>query len=110
MLRVCFAVGIVLFLLGFGFAQSLHATRSYPSFLEQTGCPIGVVSSGGSAVVLKNVSDKRIASYVLACFGRKGKKYEIVSEFATSESPIDLGEVFADGGFDATPFNICKGQ
>jgi hypothetical protein len=61
--------------------QTGKVQQSDKSFLEQEGCPIKAVASGGSSLVVKNVSDKQITSFVLACLVAKGKKYSVVDTY-----------------------------
>ena len=102
--------GIMLFLVALSFAKSDERRDVHRSFLEQRGCPMSAISQRGSALVLKNVSDKRIVSYVLACFSRAGKRYEPNATFDVSEVPVDPGGFTSEGGFDATPLNICRSR
>jgi hypothetical protein len=92
------------------FAQSVDVRQVRRSFLEQPGCPLNAVRGGGSAFVLKNVSDKQIASYALACFTRTGKKYKPITTFDASEGSIDPGGFTSEGGFDAAPPNACRSR
>ncbi len=71
---------------------------------------MAVISDKGSALLLKNVSDKRIVGYVLACFAQRGKKYEPVLAFDAAQVSVEPGEFTFDGGFDATPLNQCRSQ
>jgi hypothetical protein len=89
-------------------AQSDQIQKERRSFLEQRGCPIKAIASGGSALVVKNVSDKQIASFVLGCLTRSGKTYEVVDTYDSSDGSIEPGGVAHEGGMDATPLNICR--
>ena len=99
---------IVFALMVFGVAQSDHTQKERPSFLEQRGCPIKAIASRGSALVVKNVSDKQIASFVLACLIRSGKTYNAVDTYDSSDGTIEPGGFTHEGGMDATPLNMCR--
>jgi hypothetical protein len=107
---VCSWLVIVAALTGATSAQTANVRRVPRSFLEQTGCPIGAASQNGSALVLKNVSDKSIASYVLACFVQNGKRYKPIAKFDLSEVAIKPREFTSEGGFDSSPLNTCRSR
>jgi hypothetical protein len=88
-------------------AQSADVHQARQSILRQPGSPL---KQSGAMLVLRNVSDKRIVSYVLACFARSQKKYSLTRSFDESEESIGPGEFTSVGGFDATPFNVCRSQ
>lgn len=90
-------------------SQTGNAPQSDKSFLEQEGCPIKAIASGGSSLVVKNVSAKRIASFTLACLVAKGRKYNVVDTYnSPPEVLIDPGGFSHEGGMDATPLNACR--
>jgi len=90
-------------------SQTGKFQQSDKSFLEQEGCPIKAIASGGSSLVVKNVSDKPVASFVLVCLVAKGKKYNVVDTYNSSpEILIDPGGFSHEGGMDATPLNACQ--
>lgn len=102
---------VALLAVGCSFAQSAgDHPHPHRSFLEQSESPLTAVSQDGSALVLKNESDKRIVSYVLGCFSRKGKRYIPIQKFDASRVPVEPGAFTSEGGFDATPLNICRSQ
>src|SRR5689334_18089657 len=89
-------------------SSNLNSKRS---FLEQPGCPLVSVKSEGSAVVLKNVSSKDIITYRLACFVQHGKQLKRILLFEKSEDgTVQPGKTFIEGGFDATPVNVCRSR
>jgi hypothetical protein len=102
-------IGVVVVLTTLSLAQSDRA-EIHRSFLHQNGCPLEAISSRGSAVVLKNVSNKSIVSYALACFAPRGKKFETVVTFDASQASVAPGGFTSDGGFDASPLNQCKSR
>jgi len=101
---------VVASLLACTLSQTGKVPHSDKSFLEQEGCPIRAVASGGSSLVVKNISDKQIASFVLACLVAKGKKYTVVDTYNSSQGLIDSGGFSHDGGMDATPLNACRSR
>ena len=106
--NLLFCTWIVFVLIVFSAAQSDHIPKERLSFLEQRGCPIKAIASGGSALVVKNVSDKQIASFVLACLVRSGKTYNAVDTYDSSDGTIEPGGFTHEGGMDATPLNMCR--
>lgn len=78
-------------------------------FLTEKGCPLVSTSPvTGSTLEFKNVAEKTITHYRLACFQRvaKGRRVDLV--FEESEYTAQPGESFGEFGFDATPPNVCR--
>jgi hypothetical protein len=69
-----------------------------------------VLSASGSAVVLKNVTEKSIATFGVACFTYTGKRYEITNSFDQISSSVEPGGSYSDWAMDATPLNSCRSQ
>lgn len=63
-----------------------------------------------AAGILKNSSGKVIGGYVLACFARKGGRYQSILEFDPTIERIDPGGFTGVVGFDATPANVCTSR
>lgn len=99
---------IVIGLLGCVFAQSSRVRDS--AVIEQQDSPLAFSQWKGSAVVVKNLSRKQIARFQLVCVARTGKKYDVLDTFDPSEDRIDPGSFGSEGGFDATPLNVCRSK
>ncbi len=78
-------------------------------FLEERGSPLKAIQTGGSVVILRNVSKKEILNWGEVCLSRSGNRYEIVKTFTLDvESPLRPGYAEGDSsGIDATPIVIC---
>jgi hypothetical protein len=87
--------------------QESSATKDI--FLGEKGCPlVSTFPVIGSAIGLKNVGQKTIKSFTLACFQQHGKKRIVGNVFNEEDDTIPPGKSTGDYGFDATPPNICR--
>jgi len=72
---------------------------------------MAALSQNESSLVLKNVSNKHIVSYTLACFSLAPKAYEPIAIFDPLEVAMKPGGTIFDGGFDNTPVpNECRSR
>jgi hypothetical protein len=103
--KLCFSVLLVV-----SFASAQH--NRPVGYVGQRECPLDI-SVRGSVIVLKNVSDKRVVSYTLGCLVRHGQHYDSLGEEVITPEPVEPQAWTSEGGFDATPANVCqelKGQ
>jgi hypothetical protein len=78
-------------------------------FFAERGCPLVSASPvTGPTVELKNVGQKTITSYRLACFRRGTKEPRVDLVFEESADTIPPNEGIVETGFDAVPANVCR--
>ena len=78
-------------------------------FLAEKGCPlVSTFPVVGSALELKNVGQKTITSYRLACFRRSANQPKVDVLFEETFESIPPNEAIGEYGFDATPPNACR--
>jgi hypothetical protein len=106
--RICTA--LIFSLLSSGYGQSTHARVLERTVIQQQDSPLSFVQWHGSSAAIKNVSDRRIASFVFVCVVRTGKTYKAVDSYDSSESPVSAGEFSHEGGMDATRLNACRSR
>lgn len=108
MRNLCVWVALLLSPVACSFAQTARIRVLDRTVIQQDNSPLEFVQWRGSSAVIKNVSDKRIESFVFVCLVREGKTYSKVGRYDSSEGSIDPGKFTHVGGFDATPLNACR--
>src|SRR5215467_12413613 len=101
---------LILSLLSSSYGQSTHARVLDRTIIQQQDSPLSFVQWRGSSAVIKNVSDKPIASFVFVCLVRKGKIYKTVFSYDSTSTygPVGAGEFSHEDGIDTTPLNACR--
>jgi hypothetical protein len=80
-------------------------------FFAEKGCPlVSTLPVVGSGFEVKNVGQKTISSYKLACFRRGAKQPKVDLLFQESFESIPPNEVTGVYGFDDTPPNVCRSR
>jgi hypothetical protein len=100
--------GLLLFMTVGSRSQSAQPYLDKKSFLDQRGCPLKGIASSGSALELKNTSNQRIDSFILACLVRERGAYTVVETYNSEEGSTEPGQFTFEGGMDATPLNRCR--
>jgi hypothetical protein len=108
MIRPRVWTALILSLLSTSYAHSGHIRVLDRTVIQQQNSPVAFVKWRGSSVVIKNATDKPIASFVFVCVVRKGRTYRAVGKYDSAEGPVGAGEFSNEGGMDATPLNACR--
>lgn len=105
---VCIKALIVYSLLINHLAASDHDQKKKRPFLEQPGCPMVAVQTAGPSLTVKNVSEKEIVRFVMACMVQHVKTYRVVDTYKSEEGATPPGGFSTEGWMDATPLNACR--
>jgi hypothetical protein len=85
-----------------------------PPFLEERGSPLKAIRTGGSVVVVRNVSNKQILNWAEMCLARSGNGYKVLEVFTLDldmRSALKPGDVQGDSfHIDAEPTVICAAR
>ncbi|HEY6181481.1 MAG TPA: hypothetical protein VIW67_04495 [Terriglobales bacterium] len=114
MKRIAFALRALLLLWPLGDVINAGQQADAPKdiYLREKGSPlVPIFPVTGSAVVLKNVGQKTIASYTFACFQRRRRKPKIDVVFEQPErDSVPPNETTGEYRMDATPPNRCRSR
>ena len=101
---------VVLLLAAGAFSQTESDAADAKRSLQMKGSPLSFVSDSGSALVLKNVSNKRVTSYVLGCVAQRGNEYISLVTFDRAQVDVNAGALTSEGAFEGTPLKECSSR
>ena len=88
--------------------KTASTPKERTAFLDQADCPLHAIPTYGSILELENKSDRGILRYGLVCFAKKRDTFEEIDAFPVLDPRVAPHGNTTEGGFDASPLNLCK--
>jgi len=92
------------------FAQVNTPAAARAGTLDEVSSPLEILRDSGSALLLKNVSDKGVLRWTEVCRVAQHRSFTVVASFPIlKERAVEPGETTVDSlGIDATPLVSCQ--